>query len=208
MPFQSRFKLGAENAELRGVSNNLTHAGQVQSSSYVHHSDKAKAVRSMSKTTSRKEQRAPADPFLIKRTISAPASDGRENISKSAQQQHHEYDDGKQRRLRSKDISTVQPGSRNTSEQLPLSSPQTSYSLETSVATRRNVKDPNVYRSKSRPIEQTSDGGRRGASRDTTSSNTTDELPMECDRCRRGLQKLASSSLGDKDGFKTIVDHW
>lgn len=191
-----------ENVELRGVANTLTHAGQVrirQRTCIIQ--IKPTVVRSMSKTTSRKEERAPADPFLIKRTVSAPTSERRENLSKSAQH-YRDYDDGKQRKPHARGISTVEGASKF----ILSNSPQTSYSLETSVTARKSVKDLNVYRSKSRPSEQTSNGGSRGASRDTAIGNT-DELPMECDRCRRGLHQLASRSLGDKDSFETILDH-
>ena len=75
---------------------------------------------------------------------------------------------------------------------LSSNSSSTCSSLGAAVAGRIRVKDTNILRSKSKPLEQSSapDVGRRGG-RGTSGSNTdVHEAGVELDMCRRRLQKL------------------
>ena len=196
----SRIKHGVENAELQGgTSIPLRHSKQEYSSSHVHYSDKAKGFQSMSKSVNRKEQRAPADLFLIKRTVSAPASERPEDFAKSTQY-YREYDGGAQRSPHGRNVSTSDDTGKAIAE---LPSKMSLTSLGTTARGRKTVKDSNIYRSKSRPLEQQSAlGTERRASRDTGGSS----MDVEFESCRRRLQKLVSHL--QSDNIKTIMDHW
>ena len=162
----------------------------------------------MSKSADRKERKPPADLFLIKRTVSAPVPEKQEDLKRSIQY-YNEQDGGAQKKPHAKNKSIANGASKPIVD-LSSNSSSTCSSLGTAVAGRIRVKDANILRSKSKPLEQSSapDVGRRGG-RGTSGSNTDDhEAGVELDMCRRRLQKLASCSLGDRDSFDGIMDHW